>query len=102
MSKTSEFCLNISKLCPAVSAFLENWHTCSLTVSQAAHEAPGPGVTPFEYYILSREATNLYKTHNEAQHASQTPHQIGQVESVRDKNWATQFEHTDEPVQCLS
>ncbi len=30
-----------------------------------------------------------YKTHNEAQHASKTPHQIGQAESVRDKNWAT-------------
>ncbi len=76
------------------SAFLENWHTSSLVVSQAAHEAPGPVATPFEYYIQSSEATKYtMKLNMPPRHP---------IKSARCNPYETKIgQHTDEPVHYM-
>ncbi len=60
------------------SALLENWHTGSLTVSGATHQARG------QVLLHSKITSGPERLHNTivAQHASKAPHQIGQVLSV--------------------
>ena len=81
------------------SAFLKKWHTepitGSLTVTQAAYEAPGPGVTPFEDFIRSRKA----KTHT-IKHNMPPRHP---TYSARCSMYETKIgQHTDDSVHCMS
>ncbi len=76
------------------STFTENWHTGSLTVSKATHEAPGPVVTPFEDYIRSREDTkNTMKLNMPRRHP---------IKSTRCSLYETKIgQHTDELIHYM-